>query len=205
MKKIGIMIGIGILVIGGGLGALAYFNLWPFQGSKIAGVPNGALVKKEENAMTELDILLAASGKVSFNMEGKSAFVYLDVYEKENRVSHKKVAGISSDRKSAMNGELVWGVVGLNLMKPEEVRAKFLVNSAQSEGAVPLKSVLTNQSEQSSAASEPFENGKIKLGKRYILQYWNRSENGVSVSEDFFNKKELAKKEQTIILYLIFK
>ncbi|WP_088810426.1 MULTISPECIES: hypothetical protein [unclassified Listeria] len=205
MKKISIMIVVGVLLIGGGLGVLAYWNLWPFQGDKIAGVPNGALIKKDKESIDTLDLLLAASGKVAFNTEGERVQVYLDVYEKAERVSHQKVVEIAREEKSPINGELVWGAVGFDMMKPEELRVKILANGAESQKKVPLSAELFHKFEHAGSATEPFEGGKIEPGKRYVLQYWGFSEKGLRIVDDLFAEEALSEMDQSIILYVMFK
>lgn len=199
------MIIVGVLIVCGGLGALAYWNLWPFQGEKIAGVPNGALVKKEEETIDTLDLLLAASGKVAFNTEGKSVRVYLDVYEKVERVSHQKVVEILHDEKSSINGELVWGAVGLDIAKPEEIRVKLLANGAGTQETVPLSAELFHKFEHAGYTTEPFQNEKIVPGKRYVLQYWGFSEKGLRITDDLFREESLSSIDQSVILYMTFK
>ena len=82
---------------------LNHFNYWPFQGSKIAGVPDGQLVQLE-NKPDLTGLLLAYGSQLKFNTTATSLTVYFDHYRKGELNTHDSVASLTYEQDVSISG-----------------------------------------------------------------------------------------------------
>ncbi|KMT63119.1 hypothetical protein [Paenilisteria newyorkensis] len=210
MKKFLIILAAIVIVLGGTLMYLNHMNYWPFKGDKVSSIPDGEIKTIETKPTTdELSLLLAASGEIAYNVKGKSMDIYFDVYHQDKRVTHEMVTGQSGETNTQMSGYIVWGIPGFDTFKPTEIRVMMRngesSSSSQSTFVIP-KNVFDKTNGQS-AQTQPFEDGKIKKGKPYIMQSWffDKEDTGIRSSEETFSKKDLKNRDQTVLLYVVFK
>lgn len=189
-----------LFVILGVGGYMFHMNYGPFQGDKIAGVPNGHIKVLEEET-GPLSLLFHAYGGYAFNTEGKKISVYLDYYEKDVRKKHEQIAGFGLGEESAINGTLYWGVTaGGDMSDPQEIRINIVSNGAVTSGVYDFTQL---NLDYTAFAHNTFSSGKIRKEERYVLQTWQTS--GVfRADNDFFDPEILAESGQTAILYLVF-
>ncbi|WP_430536671.1 hypothetical protein [Listeria rocourtiae] len=209
MKKFLIILGVVIIVVGGALIYLNYMNYWPFQGDKIAGVPDGEI--KNINADTvdvktdPQSLLLAASGTVDYNVKAESVNVYFDVFKRDKRVIHELITMTGSDGETDLNGHLLWAIPGFEVFKPTEIRAKIEHGGAISQDNYIIPKGIFGMEAASTAQTQPFDDGKIEKGKQYMLQTWLFNKEPMESNDQDFSKEALRDREQTAILYIVFK
>ncbi|MBC1330645.1 hypothetical protein [Listeria booriae] len=207
MKKIA-LIAVGIIVIlGGALLYLNHMNYWPFHTDKEKGIPDGEIKNMNQLDRTdELSLLLAASGKVGYNVKGSNVSIYFDVYKRDKRVLHKLVTEFGSEKDTQLSGTLVWGILGFDVFKPTEIRAAVSNNDgATSQDSFAIPKDIFGKIDNAGAQTQPFEDGKIKKGKKYILQGWVMGKENTGMNENTFSDKGFKSQEQTVILYVVFK
>ncbi|EUJ26672.1 hypothetical protein [Listeria cornellensis] len=205
MKKIVLIVGAAIVVLGGVLLYLNHMNYWPFQEQKEAGIPDGEIKNMRELAKTdELSLLLAASGEVAYNLKGSNVSVYFDVFQRDKRVIHELVTEFGSDEDTQLSGSLVWGIPGFDIFTPTEIRAKITNGGAISQDTFVIPKDVFGKLENAVAQTQPFESGKIKKGERYILQAWGMGKGEMGINEKTFAKEGLKNREQSVIVYVVF-
>ncbi|MBC2020115.1 hypothetical protein HCA99_01730 [Listeria booriae] len=206
MKKIGLIV-VGIIVIlGGVLLYLNHMNYWPFHTDKEKGIPDGEIKNMNQLDRTdELSLLLAASGKVGYNVKGSNVSIYFDVYKRDKRVLHKLVTEFGSEKDTQLSGTLVWGIPGFDVFKPTEIRAAVSNDGATSQDSFAIPKDVFGKIDNAGAQTQPFEDGKIKKGKKYILQGWIMGKENIGMNEDTFSEKGFKNQEQTVMLYVVFK
>lgn len=209
MKKFLIILVAIVIVLGGTLMYLNHMNYWPFQGDKIAGVPDGEI--KNINADKEgpddpLSLLLAASGEVDYNIKAKSANVYFDVFKHDKRVIHERITmSGNGDEEIQLNGHLVWAMPGFDIFKPTEIRVRINDGGAISQDRFVIPKEVFEAKNANTAQTQLFDDGEIKKGKQYMLQTWTFNENGAESNDDVFSKEAIKDREQTVMLYVVFK
>lgn len=88
---------------------LRYYNYGPFQGNKVAGVPDNHLVQSEND--TGLGSLLFDYGShLTFNTKATSLTVYIDTYHFGERVGHDLAASMEYTKDNEMNGYFNFGI-----------------------------------------------------------------------------------------------
>ncbi|MBC1357033.1 hypothetical protein [Listeria booriae] len=207
MKKIA-LIAVGIIVIlGGALLYLNHMNYWPFHTDKEKGIPDGEIKNMNQLDRTdELSLLLAASGKVGYNVKGSNVSIYFDVYKRDKRVLHKLVTEFGSEKDTQLSGTIVWGILGFDVFKPTEIRAAVSNNDgATSQDSFAIPKDIFGKIDNAGAQTQPFEDGKIKKGKKYILQGWVMGKENTGMNENTFSDKGFKNQEQTVMLYVVFK
>ncbi|MBC1474218.1 hypothetical protein HB852_06285 [Listeria grandensis] len=207
MKKIVTVIGILIITIGGTLMYLSHMNYWPFQGDKVTGVPDGEIKNvRSQPSSDELSMLLAASGEVDYNVKAKTMDVYFDVYKRDTRVRHERVTAQAGEKAAQMNSRFVWGIPGSDMFAPSEIRVIMRnVQESYAQNTFVIPKGIFGKENGDSARTQPFEDGKIKMGEKYILQLWEFNKKyEAGDSNDPFSKEFLKEREQTVILYMVF-
>ena len=141
---------------------LNHFNYWPFQGSKIAGVPDGQLVQLE-NKPDLTGLLLAYGSQLKFNTTATSLTVYFDHYRKGELNTHDSVASLTYEQDVSISGYLNFGIAeGQN-----HLLVKLFSNGAMSQTVTDLSDYdfpLTQEDRQFGAVTT-IKNGKVKLEK----------------------------------------
>ncbi|WP_124892668.1 hypothetical protein [Listeria sp. SHR_NRA_18] len=206
MKKFLIILAAIVIVLGGTLMYLNHMNYWPFQDQKEAGIPDGEIKNLNEPVKAdELSLLLAASGKVTYNVKAINVAVYFDVYQRDKRVMHELVTESGSDEEIQLSGNLVWGIPGFDVFNPTEIRATITNGGAISQDAFTVPKDVFGKLENQVAQTQPFDDGKIKKGERYILQAWGMGKGEMGINDKTFAKEGLKNREQSVILYVVFK
>ncbi|EOL41662.1 hypothetical protein [Enterococcus phoeniculicola] len=191
---------LAVILLGG---YLFYWNLGPFQGEKVAGVPDGQIRSFTENENGHLaSLLLDYYGSYGFNVKGKKITVYADYYEKDKRISHEEVAGIENEEVGMISETLTWGILSSN-DQTKEVRIQFTNTSGQSKSGFNFSTFGENAASDFAFSSfNLIGNGTLLPNKRYILQYWTTGGRGYS-SEAIVaaDKETLIESGKTVILY----
>ena len=141
---------------------LNHFNYWPFQGSKIAGVPDGQLVQLE-NKPDLTGLLLAYGSQLKFNTTATSLTVYFDHYRKGELNTHDSVASLIYEKDVSISGYLNFGICG----RTESFIGELFSNGAMSQTSHDLSDYdfpLTQEDRQFGAVTT-IKNGKVKLEK----------------------------------------
>ncbi|MBC1552423.1 hypothetical protein HB901_06875 [Listeria booriae] len=166
MKKIALIVVGVIVILGGALLYLNHMNYWPFHTDKEKGIPDGQIKNMNQLDRTdELSLLLAASGKVGYNVKGSNVSIYFDVYKRDKRVLHKLVTEFGSEKDTQLSGTLVWGIPGFDVFKPTEIRAAVSNDGATSQDSFAIPKDIFGKIEDAGAQTQSFEDGKIKKGK----------------------------------------
>lgn len=209
MKKFLIILAAIVIVLGGTLMYLNHMNYWPFQGDKIAGVPDGEIknINAEKNDTDDpLSLLLASSGEVDYNVQAKSASVYFDVFKRDKRVIHERITISGNvDEETQLSGHLVWAMPGFDIFKPTEIRVRINDSGAISQDRFIIPKEVFEAENANTAQTQLFDDGEIKKGKQYMLQTWIFNKEGAESNGDVFSKEAIGAREQTVMLYVVFK
>ena len=181
-------------------GYLFYWNLGPFQGEKVSGVPNGQIRSFSANEHGQASLLFDSFGSYGFNVRGKKITVYADYYEKDKLISHEEVFGIENEEVGMLSETLSWGVLSLN-NQPKEVRIQLANTSGVSNAGFDFSTFGDGKDfDAASSGSNFIDNGALLSNQRYILQYWTTGDK-VYVSPNIFEKDVLIESGKTVILY----
>ncbi len=192
-----------LLVILGISTYLWYMNYGPFQGEKVAGVPDGH-IKIIDEPMGVASLLFSAHGSYAFNFQGKGVAVYLAYYEKDVRIKHERVSGFQQTEDGPLNGTLQWGITfEQDAGQLEELRVSIRASGSQATNSYDMSQLNFNTENGFSSVMNLFSNGRIEKGDRYVLQTWQTS-GMVRADNDVFHEEVLRESEQTIILYMVF-
>lgn len=165
---------------------LNHFNYWPFQGSKITGVPDGQLVQLE-NKPDLTGLLLAYGSQLKFNTAATSLTVYFDHYRKGELNTHDSVASLTYEQDVSISGYLNFGIAeGQN-----HLLVKLFSNGAMSQTVTDLSDYdfpLTQEDRQFGAVTT-IKNGKVKLekNKKIPLLYLAEGNDGLKIYDDMAN------------------
>ncbi|EUJ48083.1 hypothetical protein [Paenilisteria rocourtiae] len=207
MKKFLISLGAIVIVLGGVLIYLNHMNYWPFQGDKIKGIADGEIKNMRVlSDSDEMSLLLAASGTLGYNVKAKSMTVCFDVYNYDKRVSHEMVTAVSGDKETQLSNTLMWGIPGFDAFKPSEIHV-ILGNGkgGSGESSLVIPKNIFGKLENHVTQTQPFDDEKIIKGKKYILQAWGMGKGDMGTNKEALTKKGLKSREQTVMLYIIFK
>ncbi|MCO5475802.1 hypothetical protein [Enterococcus gallinarum] len=186
---------------------LNHFNYWPFQGSKIAGVPDGQLVQLE-NEPDLTSLLLAYGSQLKFNTTATSLTVYFDHYRKGELSAHESVASLTYEQDVSISGYLNFGIAeGQN-----HLLVKLFSNGAMSQTVTDLSDYdfpLTQEDRQFGAVTT-IKNGKVKLekNKKVPLLYLAEGNDGLKIYDDMANNlapDNLKTLPNAYLIYLIIK
>lgn len=202
-KKISVLI-VFLLFILGLSSYMWYMNYGPFQGDRVAGVPDGH-INTLDNQMELAPLIFSAHGGYAFNFHGKGIAVYLAYYERDVRKKHERVMGIQQTEEAAMNGTLHWGVTFEgDPSQLKELRVNLrTTNGAQSTNSYDLSQLNFESESGFSSVMNAFSDGRIESERRYALQTWQTS-GTVRADNDVFHEEVLKESAQTVILYLVF-
>ncbi|MGM0125773.1 hypothetical protein IGI37_003174 [Enterococcus sp. AZ194] len=185
-----------------------YWNLGPFQGNKVAGVPDGqirAFQNKETETLSTL--LMQNFESYGLNIEAKELIIYADYYEKDKRIRHDIMAGSQQEETQMLSTILSWGVIE-TANAPTEVRIQFANAGVLASGGFTFEGYGTTENPFNNAASRShlLKDGPLKLNKRYVLQYWiDDGEVGYSDTNVIFDKEYLREWDRTLIMYMEIK
>lgn len=174
------------------VGVAAWYTNWgPFQGTSVAGIPNGHIRVLDPGSLY---------GSVSFNYFGHQVQVYVAYFQRDTLVIHELVLGISGFDERDINGELQWATV------PEINLTGWLpvlrVGGMLARGSFDF-SVLDFEIATAISADSTISPGRIERGRRYVINMW-QSGNTFMADGDFFNPEQLRTSEHTAILYVVF-
>jgi len=94
-----------LLVAASVLGYLWQTNRGPFGGD---GRLPRAHIRVMEQERDYLDLLFDTHGRAMFNFYGKSAYVYIAHYERDELVLHELVTGVAVTPEHDLNGTVYW-------------------------------------------------------------------------------------------------
>lgn len=185
---------------------LRHYNYGPFQGNKVAGVPDNHLVQSEnDNGLSSL--LFDYGSHLTFNTNTTSMTVYIDTYHFGERVGHDLAASMEYTKDNAMNGYLNFGIP-----KGEgKLYTELFSNGAMSSTVLDL-----TQYDYPTADEEfplPFggvlsiENDQIEIQKKQdIPLLYLANGNDLKIYEDFENniaQDNLQTLERVFYIYMI--
>lgn len=208
-RKIGIVV-LGSIIIIIVLAALIYckhMNFWPFQGDKIAGLPDDHLKVADKKVEGPVSLLFASSGEILFNSKAKYISAYIDYYEKDKRKKHELLMQIGVE-KGGLNGAFDWGMFSKtnDVILPSEGKIRIIkTDSAETSKSFKFPVIKWGDKNITASSFNAFSSGKIKLGKKYIVQTWTSDGRAYGEAADIFSKKALRHSNQTIIFYIVFK
>jgi hypothetical protein len=186
---------------------LNHFNYWPFQGDKVAGVPDDQLVQLE-NGQDLTSLLLAYGSQLKFNTTATSLTVYFDHYRKGELSTHESVASLTYEQDVSISGYLNFGIAeGQN-----HLLVKLFSKGAMSQTVTDLSDYdfpLGQDNRQFSAVTS-IENGKVKLekNKKTPLLYLAEGTDGGKIYAEMANNlapENLKTLPNAYLLYLIIK
>ena len=154
---------------------LNHFNYWPFQGSKIAGVPDGQLVQLE-NKPDLTGLLLAYGSQLT---------VYFDHYRKGELNTHDSVASLTYEQDVSISGYLNFGIAeGQN-----HLLVKLFSNGAMSQTVTDLSDYDFPLTQEDRQFVTTIKNGKVKLekNKKIPLLYLAEGNDGLKIYDDMAN------------------
>lgn len=208
-RKIGIVV-LGSIIIIIVLAALIYckhMNFWPFQGDKIAGLPDDHLKVADKKVEGPVSLLFASSGEILFNSKAKYISAYIDYYEKDKRKKHELLMQIGVE-KGGLNGAFDWGMFSKtnDVILPSEGKIRIIkTDSAETSKSFKFPVIKGGDENITTSSFSAFSSEKIKLGKKYIVQTWATDGRAYGEAADIFSKKALRHSNQTIIFYIVFK
>lgn len=208
-RKIGIVV-IGSIIIILVVVALIYckhMNLWLFQGDKVAGLPDNHLKVADKKTEGPVSLLFASSGEILFNSKAKYISAYIDYYEKDKRKKHDSIFETGVE-KGGINGSFNWGTLSKadDGVLPQELRINMArTDSSVSTGNFVFPKIKWDDAEGAASSFNAFSPGKIKLGKKYVVQTWSSDGRAYGEAADIFSKQALRHSNQTIIFYIVFK
>ncbi|EUJ28551.1 Uncharacterised protein [Listeria grayi] len=209
-RKIGIVVLGSIIIIIIVLAALIYckhMNFWPFQGDKIAGLPDDHLKVADKKVEGPVSLLFASSGEILFNSKAKYISAYIDYYEKDKRKKHELIFETGME-KGGISGSFNWGTLSNadEGVLPKELRMNMASpNGSVSTGNFVFPKIKWDDTEGAASSFNAFSPVKIKLGKKYIVQTWRSDGRAYGEAADIFSKKALRHSNQTVIFYIVFK
>ncbi|MDF0479020.1 hypothetical protein OL233_01870 [Vagococcus sp. PNs007] len=185
-------------------GYLFYYNYYPFQDSKAAGVPNGKLVVKD-NDVGVLKLLIESSGSYAFNSDAKEVSVYVDAYEKGKKVKHELVTNIGTEPRG-MSGSIDW------IMEPTtddkklgKLKSEIMTTEgASSRGEFDLGKLKFDASNGVGSSGETEDSMTLALNKEYVLRMWTTGGNVYSTLKDTLSEHKKSNAEQLVVLYAVF-
>lgn len=207
-RRIGIaVLGSIIIIVVAALIYCKHMNFWPFQGDKIAGLPDDHLKIADKKVEGPVSLLFVSSGEILFNSKAKYISAYIDYYEKDKRKKRELLTQIGVE-KAGMNGTFDWGMFSKtnDAILPSEGRIK-ITKTDSTETSQTFKFPVIKWEDQNMTASSfhAFSSGKIKLGRKYIIQTWATDGRAYGEAADILSKKTLQHSKQTIIFYIVFK
>ncbi|KAF1299278.1 hypothetical protein BAU15_01125 [Enterococcus sp. JM4C] len=193
---------------------LFYWNLGPFQGEKIAGVPDGQIRSFHNKETEPLAMMLLDNFETyGMNVKAKKITIYVDYYEKDQRKDHQDFGGLINDGPSEMLSQILsWGVIPGFGDTPTQVRIQFSDDSGNSTSGFTFEGYGEEGQEfgkdiVASSSQRILEDGPLELNKRYVLQYWRSNADGIfyNLETDVFDKEFLKQQDQTLIMYMELK
>lgn len=192
-----------------------YYNLGPFQGQKIPGLPNNHL-KMESPILGVSDLLFAESGSYQFNARGKEVVAILDYYQKDTLINREILGRVNLLEKQQLAGSFVYGMVATEPFTPSELKTKLTVGTENETNAFELwrlKNLAnkfdSNIKKQTFGSLNEDKSVKIKPSHPYIVQVWTAggsfSQNMIGNYFDDFSLERIATMDQTMVLYLEFR
>ncbi|CAM3351589.1 hypothetical protein [Vagococcus fessus] len=181
-----------------------YYNYYPFQGSEAPGVPNGKLVVKD-NDIGVLKLLIDSSGSYGFNSDAKEVSLYIDAYEKGEKVKHELVTSVGIESRG-MSGSIDW------LMEPSQddkklgkLKAEIMTTGGGStRGEFDLGTLNFDTSNGVGSSGEIEDSMKITPNKEYFLRWWTTGGNVYSTLKDTLAEHKKSEAEQVVVLYVVF-
>jgi hypothetical protein len=196
------------VILVGALGLfLNHFNYWPFQGDKVAGVPDDQLVQLE-NEPDLTSLLLAYGSQLKFNTTATSLTVYFDHYKNGEISAHETVASLMYEQDVPLNGYLNFGITkGQN-----QLLVDLFSKGALSQTVTDLSDYdfpLGQDNRQFSAVTS-IKNGKVNISrnKKIPLLYLAEGTDGGKIYAEMANNlapENLKTLPNAYLLYLIIK
>lgn len=204
---------ITIAVVVGGAGSVYawYYNDGPFQGTKVAGLPDNQLAEIKGTG-GHLNLLFRNAGGIQYNApkKVKKISIYLDHYEKDKKVASDEIFSTMLDGNEEVKSfshDLYWGVV-----EDGSTLGELRLSLVSGDGSVSIgtNSVKLSKYAQFSGAqgtgSLEGVNREFPINQPIILSKWVKSmEMRVhdAYSENV-RKEELIKNKETLLLYVKF-
>lgn len=186
---------------------LNHFNYWPFQGNKVAGVPDDQIVQIE-NKQNLTSLLLAYGSQLKFNSTATSLTVYFDHYHKGELSAHETVASLGYEQDVSINGYLNFGISkGQN-----QLLVDLFSNGAMSQTVTDLSDYdfPIAQEDRQFGAVTTIKNGKVTLekNKKILLFYLAEGNDGLKMYNELANNlatDNLKTLQNAYLIYLIIK
>lgn len=201
-RPIVVLVGIVVLLVLILGSYLNYTNRGPFQGEKIAGIPNNTIkvLEKDEGPFA---LLFETYGGYGINTTGKNMNVYVDYFEGDRRKKHDLVGNLSYEERGPINGAIYWGVSQpLNEGSLGELRVNLDNRGTQMTGTYDLSQIKLAEGGLA-AQTEDFPKGSFKQDKPYIFKRWVTGGKIYDDNRDPFSSEVLAEYPQSVFLYLV--